>query len=137
MTRAEVLEALARYRREARRAATAEAPLRRRLSALVALATEARAEPDPLLRAWGERAVFEEARPLLEEEPPTPGGDGWERAQRALRSHGYASCPTCRSPLADEPTLERLRARREERARELERRDHAPARATAAAEGLR
>jgi hypothetical protein len=41
-------------------------------------------------------------------EPPRPLGDGWARRQRVLRGLGYVRCPTCRSEVADEPTIRRL-----------------------------
>lgn len=111
--RVALLRRLAEYRRAARRAATAGAPLRQRLLALMDLAAAARREDDPMLRRWAERVIYEEARPLLEDPEDGGPGDAWERAQRRLRADGHVLCPTCHSPLASDLTLERFQRRRE------------------------
>lgn len=121
----DVLRTVAEYRRAARKAATAGASWKQRMSALLALAEEARRESDSTVREWSERVIFEEARPLLEDRQPDGPGDAWERAQRHLRAKGLVACPECCSPLASDLELERLDRRRRARARELEIREHA------------
>jgi hypothetical protein len=128
------LETVVRYRRAARKAATAGAPWKRRIAALLDLAEEARREPDATTRDWAARVIFEEARPLLEDKQPDGPGDGWERAQRHLRAEGLVTCPKCLSDLASDLLLERLDRRRRARIRELEVRERAVEQAEQAAE---
>ncbi len=122
------LERVREYRRAARLAVRADdhSP-RDRYLAFIELAEAARAEPDPLVRAWAERAMWEEAKSLLavddeqHEYPP----ERYERAQRGLRIEGYAICPACLSTLATEVDFERWRRMRRDHIRELLRREEA------------
>ncbi|HXF72756.1 MAG TPA: hypothetical protein VNO79_09140 [Actinomycetota bacterium] len=116
----EFLERLARYREAARTCVRADAPVARRLLALVKVTMLAREEEDPTLRAWAERVVYEEARPLLGDGGPPEPGDPWERAQRQLRREGYERCPRCWARVATDEELDRAQLERERRLRELE-----------------
>lgn len=137
MSAAVLLRRVASYRRAARRAATAGAPQRDRMLALIRLAEEARQEEDATARHWCERVVFEEASPLLHPHSPADGpGDLWERAQRRLRAAGYVTCPECRATLADDLLLERLQRKRETAIRRAEARERAVEATEAAARGL-
>jgi hypothetical protein len=86
-----ILDRVREYRRAARMAVQAEDHrFQDRCLALVDLAEAARAESDPTVRLWSERAVWEESREFLgmgddlPEAPPEP----FEAAQRRLRSRG-------------------------------------------------
>lgn len=136
MSGVDTLHVVAAYRRAARRAATAGAPLQRRLSALVELAAEARKERDATVRSWVERVIYAEGRPLFVDPAPDGPGDVWERAQRRARAKGWTSCPTCSAVLATDRDLERPQRRRQQRIRELEVREAAPDATERAAEEM-
>lgn len=125
MTPGHVLRHIASYRRAARRAASAGAPLARRLSALVGLAREAQHEPDPTIRQWAAQVIYVEARSVIEDASADAPGDKWERAQRRLRAEMYVRCPTCESPLATDLELEHQQRRRERRIYEAQVREAA------------
>jgi hypothetical protein len=127
-TGVEVLDRVREYRAAARMAVRADdSPLQSRYLALIDLAEAARTEPDPTVRTWAERAVWEESKRFLgvdDEEhsfPPEP----FERAQRKLRAEGYSSCPRCLSVLADDRDFERWRHQRADHEAELQRREGA------------
>src|SRR5688500_7552548 len=104
-----------------------DSSIQTRCLALIDLSEAARAEPDPLVRTWSERAVWEESKQFLgvaDEEhsfPPEP----FERAQRRLRDEGYSSCPRCLSVLATSDDFERWRHQRADHEAELRRREGA------------
>ena len=124
----EVLERVREYRAAARMAVEAcSHPVTDRLLALMDLSEFARAEPDPLIATWSERAIWEESKAFLgvdDEEhsfPPEP----FERAQRKLRAQGYSSCPSCLSNLATDFDLEVWRNQRADHLAGLRRREGA------------
>lgn len=119
----EVLARVGAYRKAARAAVRADRDLRARLAALLDLARAARAEEDPTTRAWAERDIYEEARPLLEEERPLASSQGYEAAQRRLRAEGHTRCPRCLNELASEEDLARWARLRREGAEERRRRE--------------
>jgi hypothetical protein len=122
------IERVREYRRAARVAIRGgQYENRNRYLALIALAEAARAEPDPLVRTWSERAIWEESKGFLgvDDREPEPPGDLYERSQRKLRSRGYAACPTCKSPLASEVDFERWHHERQDRIAEIRRREQA------------
>jgi hypothetical protein len=128
VTDVDVLDRVREYRAAARMAVRSdESTIQARCLALVDLAEAARAEPDPTIRTWSERAVWEESKRFLgvdDEEhsfPPEP----FERAQRELRSQGYSSCPTCLSVLARDLDFEIWRNQRADHEAELRRREGA------------
>jgi len=127
-TGAEDNERVGAYRRAAQMVVRAhDEELRNRFLALVDLARAARAEPDPLVRAWSGRAVWEVSKAFLGEEyeehafPPA----SFEAVQRSLRTRGYAACPTCGSTIASDRDLDRWRRMREALVAELRRREGA------------
>lgn len=124
----DVLERVREYRSAARLAVRAdESSIQARCLALVDLAEAARAESDPIVRTWSERAVWEESKRFLgvdDDEhsfPPEP----FEGAQRRLRAQGYATCPSCLSVLASDVDFERWHHQREDHLAELRRREEA------------
>lgn len=110
----EVLTRVAEYREAARRAVHADRPLRTKCLALLSLGTLGATEPDATVRPWVESAIWREAAPFLTKRPASPSGDAYERAVRHLLSRGYVSCPSCRTPLPSEQTLDRWRLIRAE-----------------------
>jgi hypothetical protein len=126
---ANVLERVLRFRKAARVVVRAEVEdVRRQYLTLIELADLARQEPDPLVRTWSERAIWEESKRFLgvddeehEQLPPEP----YERAQRKLRTRGYSSCPTCLSVVATEADFERWHHMRADHIAELRRREEA------------
>lgn len=82
----------------------------------------ARAEGDPLVATWAERAIWAEAAPFLgidDSDYRAPPPISFERAVRRLRLEGYSSCPKCLSALptdADLARWSRLRTARAEQA---------------------
>ena len=122
------LDRVREYREAARLAVRADtATFQSRCLALIDLAESARNEPDPLIRTWGERAIWEEAKSFLgvDDEQPEAPGEHYEAAQRKLRARGYGMCPECLTPLADESDLVRWRRMREVHIAETERREGA------------
>lgn len=103
-----VLDRVAEFRKAARIAVDSPSELRKRLLALIEIMDMARREPDPVVARWSELAIFEESRPLLgmDDEALTVPAEPYSRAQRRLRSQGYATCPECRSSLATEAQLD-------------------------------
>jgi hypothetical protein len=125
---ADVLVRVREYRAAARMAVRADGHrLQDRYLALIDLAEAARAEPDPIIRTWSERAIWEESKRFLgvdDEEhsfPPEP----FERAQRKLRAEGYSSCPSCLSHLATDLDFEIWRNQRADHQAELRRHEGA------------
>jgi hypothetical protein len=121
----EVLARIREYRAATRRAVEADDHrVQDRYLALIDLATAARAEADPLVRLWSERAIWQEARGFvgMDDEPREVPGEGYERAQRRLRSIGFAACPECRSLLVTEEELDRWARLRLRDAEERDRR---------------
>jgi hypothetical protein len=125
---ADALERVREYRGAARMAVRAdESTVQARCLALIDLAEAARSEPDPIVRTWSERAVWEESKRFLgmdDEEhsfPPEP----FERAQRKLRAEGYANCPKCLSNLATDLDFELWHHQRADHRAELRRREGA------------
>lgn len=122
------LDRVRQYRRAARIAVHGDtAETSNRYLALIELAEAARAEPDPLVRTWAERAIWEESKVFLgvaDEEHEFPP-EAYERAQRRLRVRGYAACPECYSVLATDDDFERWRMMRLDHVAELERRERA------------
>lgn len=124
----DVLERVREYRAAARMAVRAEeSPVQTRCLALIDLAEAARAEPDPIVRTWSERAVWEESKRFLgvDDEEHTYPPEPFEKAQRKLRAQGYSSCPTCLSNLATDTDFEIWRNQREDHLAELRRRERA------------
>jgi hypothetical protein len=103
------LAKVAEYRAAAKRAATADRPVRRKCAALLNLRELAVSEPDVTVRAWAEATIWREAAPFLSGRQASPAGDAYERAVRRLRAKGYVNCPRCCSPLPTEGTLDRWR----------------------------
>jgi hypothetical protein len=90
---------------------------------LLDVADAARAEADPVIGTWAERAIWGEAEAFLLGRNPSREigvGDAWERAQRKMRSAGYDACPTCRSRIAGWDELAQMQQRRQQRIHELE-----------------
>ena len=128
MTDADVLERVREYRRAARMAVDAhDHRYQDRCLALVDLAEAARAESDLTVRTWAERAIWEESRAFLgmDDELPEPVPEPFEAAQRKLHARGLVSCPTCLATLSDERDWERWHHQREDRLKELRRREGA------------
>ena len=122
------LDRVREYREAARLAVRADAAtFQSRCLALIDLAESARNEPDPLIRTWGERAIWEEAKSFLgmDDEQHDLPGEPFERAQRRLRDQGLVSCPTCRSVLATDADFDRWRRTREQCIADTERREGA------------
>jgi hypothetical protein len=122
------LDRVHRYREAARLAVRSEDhSLHARYLALVDLVEAARDEPDPLVRTWAERAIWTESKSFLgvDDERPSPPTEQFELAQRRLRDRGYSSCPTCKTPLANEYDFGVWRRMRADRISELERREGA------------
>jgi hypothetical protein len=121
-----LLERVRAFRAAARGAVRADAPARTVRAAIVDLVEAARAEEDPELVRWLERAIWEEVRGFFDGEPPRPyvPPEPVERACRGLLNRGYKACPTCRRDLPTELDFELWRGRRaaalaETRAREF------------------
>ena len=124
----DVLERVREYRSAARLAVRADdSSIQARCLALVDLAEAARAEPDPLVRTWSERAVWEESKSFLgvDDEERLIVPEPFERAQRRLRSEGFETCPRCLSRVATPAEFEVWRNRREDHLAELRRREEA------------
>ncbi len=124
----ETLEKVREYRRAARLAVEAQDHrFQDRCLALIDLAEAARAESDPTVRLWSERAIWEESKRFLgmDDDLPKPVPEPFERAQRKLRAQGLTSCPTCLSTLATDLDFESWRNRREDYLRALRRREGA------------
>jgi hypothetical protein len=105
----EVLAQIREYRSAARRIVEADhVSVKRRCLGLLELVDAARSESDPIVRAWSERSIWEEAREFLgvDDGQPVPPL-GYEAAQRAMRAQGYSSCPHCHSVLATDVDLAR------------------------------
>jgi hypothetical protein len=122
------LARIGQYRKAARIAVQADhAELGERYAALIDLAETARAESDPLVRTWAERAVWEESRIFLgvEDEEHDFPPQNYVRRARALRAEGYESCPRCLSVLATDRDLERWSAMRRAHIEELRVREQA------------
>lgn len=104
-----VLERVARFRQAARLAVEASASARDRCLALMDLMGMVREEPDPTIRQWAEQAVWAECKGFLgmDDEALAVPPRSYEVAQRHMRAQGYSSCPSCRSVLADDETLDR------------------------------
>ncbi len=108
----ELLANVQEYRAAARQIVRAETrSVQDRCLALVQLSIGARAEEDPTLRGWAERAVWEEARSFLGEDYDIPSLPNlpYVIAQRKLRDKGLDICPTCRGVIADAAEFERWR----------------------------
>jgi hypothetical protein len=124
----EILDRVREYRVAARMTVRAEDhPFQTRCLLLVDLAEAARAEQDPTVRTWSERAIWEESKGFLgmDDELPEPVPEPFERAQRKLHALGLTSCPTCLSTLATDLDFEIWRNRREDYLRALRRREGA------------
>lgn len=121
------LERLGEYRRAARTAVHAAAPVKTRCLALLDLGAAARAEEERTARDWAERAVWEEARDLLGhgEPPPELPGDPYERRARQLRAQGYSRCPRCLAELPGDVELERWAELRRVHREQVEARERA------------
>jgi hypothetical protein len=106
----DVLDRVREYRVAARKIVGAShVPVKRRCLGLLELADAARAEPDPTVRTWAERSIWEESKAFLgmdDEEPPLPP-EGYERRQRRLRLQGEETCSRCLSRIAAEEELAR------------------------------
>jgi hypothetical protein len=105
-----VLDQVREYRLAARRIVEIEyATVQRRCLGLLELQDAAREEPDPIVRVWAERSIWEEAREFLgvyDGEPAAPP-ISYEAAQRRLRHQGVERCPTCHGSLATEQDFDR------------------------------
>ena len=124
-TSAALAEQVVNVRRDARRIVRTDCPVSERLLAMLDLAARVRTEEDRETRSWCERALYEEARPLLDDVPPGVSGDAYERRQRQLYSEGHAVCPRCLSPVATVAHFARWRTQRDARIVELEIRERA------------
>ena len=119
------LDRVRQYRRATRIAVQADDHgLQDRYLALMELAEAARAEADPFVRTWSERAIWEESRLFLgvgdeDAVPPEP----YEAAQRKLRARGFSQCPECRAPLATDADFKRWYRMRVDHIADLERRE--------------
>jgi hypothetical protein len=101
--------------------------VRRQYLALIDLADAARHEPDPTVRTWSERAIWQESKAFLgaddeqHEFPP----DRYERAQQSLYAAGFKTCPRCLAPLASDADFARWRRMRQAHIEELQLREKA------------
>lgn len=124
----EVLARVRRYREAARVAVrTLGADDRDRCLALIEIADMARGEEDPTIRAWGERAIWEESRVFLgmdDREAALPPAS-FESRVRKLRTDGYVRCPTCSHELPTDDELERWARMRRDAAELRDRREAA------------
>jgi hypothetical protein len=124
----DVLEQVREYRSAARLAVRADNHRFQDMClALIDLAEAARAEPDPIIRTWSERAVWEESKRFLgvDDEEHSVVPEPFERAQRKLRAEGFESCPRCLSRVATSTDFEIWRNQREDYLAELRRREGA------------
>jgi len=104
----EVLARIGRFRQAARLVVASPVAVRDRCLALLDIVDMARAEPDPLVRVWAERAVWEECKAFLgmdDFEVTFPLASFGARV-RWLRAQGYTACPTCDHRLPTEGELE-------------------------------
>lgn len=123
----DVLARVHRFRQAARLAVEAPASLRDRCLALLEIADMARREPDPTIRTWAERAIWEESKAFLgmDDETLAIPPMSYEAAQRQMRAHGYVECPACRSRLATDVDLDRWSRMRRAEAERLDARKRA------------
>jgi hypothetical protein len=124
----DILDRVREYRRAARLAVDAvDHRFQDRCLALIDLAEAARAESDPTVRVWSERAIWQESKRFLgvDDELPEPVPEPFEAAQRKLRARGLTACPTCLATLSDEHDWERWHHQREDYLSELRRREGA------------
>lgn len=87
----------------------------------------ARDEPDPTIRTWAERAIWEESKAFLgmdDAEPALPN-PSFEQKVRALRREGFARCDRCGHDLPTDEELERWSQMRRHYAETLEAREQA------------
>jgi hypothetical protein len=123
----DVLARVRRFREAARLAVRADAPVRDRCLALLDIADMARDEPDPTIRTWAERAIWEESKAFLgmdDAEPALPN-PSFEQKVRALRREGFARCDRCGHDLPTDEELERWSQMRRHYAETLEAREQA------------
>jgi hypothetical protein len=114
------LRRVAEYRAAARLAVQTKLEDRgRNYLALLNLADEARKEHDPTIRAWAERAIWEESKSFLGADDRVVIPESYERAQRRLRRQGLVRCPECASELATDMDLDRWASIRHEEALRL------------------
>ena len=92
------------FRQAARLVAESNAPLPTRCLTAMELSVAARTDEDPVVRVWGERAIWEELRGMLgmAHGPPPIPSDPVIAAGRRLRMNGRSSCPTCLLPVITE-----------------------------------
>ncbi len=123
----DLLSRVEEYRALARRAVRADVEDRRTVTLLLLdIGKTARAEPDRTIRAWAERAVWEETRGFLgADEILRFPMDDYELLQRRVRASDGNRCSRCGSHLATDADFQRWERIRRQHVAELMARERA------------